>query len=163
MTRKIRYLVLGCCLLGGVLSALSLHNHYSTSATEYCDLSATFNCDLVNRSAYARVFDVPVALLGLLGYLLLFALSLRPGRALAVIRFVAAFIGLSFALYLAYIEAYILAVWCLLCIGSLAAISAITLVSGIGVRQAWTPAAAAPQAREVRPELPNRVGTQEYF
>ncbi len=135
MNRTVRYLLLGCCLLGAILSAISLHNHYSTSATEYCDLSATFNCDLVNRSSYARLFGVPVALIGLLGYVLLFFLSWVQGRLLAALRFGASLIGMGFALYLAYVEAYILAVWCLLCLGSLAAIATITLLSGIGLRR----------------------------
>ncbi len=159
MRPTVRYLLLGCCLLGGTLSAVSLHNHYSTAATEYCDLSATFNCDLVNRSIYARMFGVPVALIGILGYVLLFALSLRTGRRVAVLRFTAAFIGLGFALYLAYVEAYILAMWCLLCIGSMAAISAITLLAGIGVRQAWLLTATTSQANVVRPEQTDRAGT----
>lgn len=134
------YLLLGCCLLGGILSAVSLHNHYSTSATEYCDLSDTFNCDFVNRSSYARLFGVPVALIGLFGYLFLFALSLSTGRLVSAARFVASLIGLAFALYLAYVEAYILAAWCLLCIGSLAAISAIALLAGLGLHHARRPA-----------------------
>jgi uncharacterized membrane protein len=134
----VRYLLLGCCLLGGILSAVSLHSHYSTSSTDYCDLNATFNCDLVNRSTYSEFYGVPVALIGLLGYLLLFALSLRTSRLIAGLRFIASLIGLAFALCLAYVEAYILAVWCLLCIGSLATISAITLLAGIDLRQTWS-------------------------
>jgi vitamin-K-epoxide reductase (warfarin-sensitive) len=163
MKRGARHLLLGCCLLGGILSTVSLHNHYSSSTTGYCDLSATFNCDLVNRSSYALLYGVPVALIGLLGYLLLFAVSLGTSRLLAGFRFVASFIGLAFALYLAYVEAYILAVWCLLCIGSLATIAVITLLAGIGLRQAWSLPAKAPQARVTRPELPKRASTQEYF
>ncbi len=158
----VRYLLLGCCLLGGILSAISLHNHYSTSPTEYCDLSATFNCDLVNRSTYAILYGVPVALVGLLGYLFLFALSFGTSRLLASIRFVASLIGLAFALYLAYVEAYIIAMWCLLCIGSLAAISAITLLAGIGLHQTWSLATPAPQSQATRTKLPDRVGTQGY-
>jgi uncharacterized membrane protein len=131
--RAIRYLMLACCLVGGTLSAVSLRNHYSTSATGYCDLSATFNCDFVNRSTFSEFRGVPVALVGLLGYLLLLVLSARVGRSVTVVRFAAAIIGLGFALYLAYIEAYVLAVWCLLCIGSLAMISAITMLAGVAV------------------------------
>jgi uncharacterized membrane protein len=133
--RAIRYLMLACCLVGGILSAVSLHNHYNTSATGYCDLSATFNCDFVNRSTFSEFRGVPVALVGLLGYLLLLMLSARAGRWVTVLRFAAAIIGLGFALYLAYIEAYVLAVWCLLCIGSLAMISAITMLAGVAVWQ----------------------------
>jgi vitamin-K-epoxide reductase (warfarin-sensitive) len=163
MTRSLRYLLLGFCVLGGTLSAVSLHDHYSTAASEYCDLNATFNCDLVNRSTYSSMFGVPVALIGILGYVLLFALSLRTGRRVAVVRLAAAVIGLAFALYLAYIEAYILAMWCLLCLGSLAAISAITLLSGAGVHQAWKLAVATPQAPVVRAGSGDSVGTQKNF
>jgi uncharacterized membrane protein len=154
------FLLLGCCLLGGVLSAVSLHNHYSASPTDYCDLNDTFNCDFVNRSTYAELRGVPVALVGLLGYLLLFALSLSTSRLIAGFRFAASLIGLAFALYLAYVEAYILAAWCLLCIGSLAAISAITLLAGIGLRPARDFVSTAPHEDGIRSELPNPIDTQ---
>ena len=143
----VRSLLFACCLLGGVLSAVSLHSHYSTSATEYCDLNTTFNCDLVNRSTYSEFLGVPVALIGMLGYILLFALSARRGKWVAVMRLVAALIGLGFALYLAYVEAHILAVWCLLCLGSLAAIAAITMLSAVSLRQGWTADSDSSQAR----------------
>ncbi len=127
----VRFLLLALCIFGAGLSALSLHNHYSVSATDYCDLSQTFNCDLVNRSTYSAVHGVPVALVGFLGYLLLFVLSWRTTGRVAGFRFIASLIGLAFALYLAYIEAYVLAVWCLLCIGSMIAIFGITLLTGV--------------------------------
>ena len=47
--------------------------------------------------------------------------------------------GLAFALYLTYIEAYVLGVWCILCLGSLATILGITVLSAFAV--------GAPQAR----------------
>lgn len=127
----VRFLLLALCIFGAGLSAVSLQNHYATSATDYCDLSQTFNCDLVNRSTYSAVHGVPVALLGLLGYLLLFALSWRSTRWMVRFRFAASVLGLAFALYLAYVEAYVLAVWCLLCIGSMTAIFGITLLTGV--------------------------------
>jgi uncharacterized membrane protein len=37
--------------------------------------------------------------------------------------------GLGFALYLTYIEKFVLATWCILCLSSLAAISAIAILS----------------------------------
>jgi len=133
----IRYLSFGCCTIGAVLSVLSLHSHYGTSATEYCDLSTMFNCDLVNRSVYSQFYGVPVALIGLLGYFLLFGLTARDSRLMTVLRFVASTVGLAFALYLAHIEASVLGVWCLLCIGSLMMVSAITVLTGIALWQTW--------------------------
>ena len=131
----IRFLLLALSIVGAGMSVLSLHGHYATSASEYCDLNETFNCDFVNRSTYSAIHGVPVALVGLLGYFALFACSLRPSRKIAWLRFIAASAGLVFALYLAYVEAYVLAVWCLLCIGSMTCIFGIALFSGIDLFQ----------------------------
>jgi uncharacterized membrane protein len=129
MKSAINIAILVLCIVGALLSGVSLRNHYGTSTTDYCDLNETFNCDLVNRSSYSRVGGIPVALIGLAGYVFLFAISMIHGGAFASLRLLASFVGLGFALYLAYIEAYVLAVWCLLCIGSLVAITGIYALS----------------------------------
>lgn len=134
MTTRTRVAIVLFCLAGAILSAVSLKNHYSTSATDYCDLGEIFNCDLVNRSIYSRFLGVPVALIGLIGYLLLAAAVFVRGTLLAKLRLLAACMGLAFALYLAYIEARILAVWCLLCIGSLICIASATVLCVPAVR-----------------------------
>jgi uncharacterized membrane protein len=117
---------------GIVVSSVSLQHHYAKSKTEYCDFGNTFNCDIVNRSEYSQVLGIPVALIGLLGYGAVLALAtLYRGRKETPQRiFVGAAAGLAFALYLTYIEARVLGVWCILCLSSLAIISAVTLVSG---------------------------------
>jgi uncharacterized membrane protein len=123
-------------VVGMVLSAVSLKNHYSGEKTEYCDLGENFNCDLVNRSVYSRVGPVPVAAIGLVGYAVLFALSrisLSRRRAARTLMLSAALVGLAFCLYLTYIEAYVLAVWCILCLGSLATILGITVLAAVAV------------------------------
>jgi len=43
----------------------------------------------------------------------------------------AAAAGLVFALYLTYIEAYVLTTWCILCLTSLALIASITALVGV--------------------------------
>ncbi|MFB3917843.1 MAG: vitamin K epoxide reductase family protein [Terriglobales bacterium] len=133
-------------LVGIVLSTVSLKAHYSTEESEFCDLSETFNCDLVNRSTYSRIGPVPVAAIGLAGYLFLLVFSRLsvatpksgasnpgqpPRRKRAWILFISSLAGLGFALYLTYIEAYVLVAWCILCLGSLAIIFIITLASGV--------------------------------
>jgi uncharacterized membrane protein len=115
---------------GLVLSAVSLVSHYRTSATEFCDIGDTFNCDIVNRSIYSTIGPIPVAGIGVAGYAALMALAhLARNRRMALTMFVTALVGLAFALYLTYIEAYVLVVWCILCLGSLAMISLVTLLS----------------------------------
>ena len=121
--------------VGMVLSAVSLKNHYSGEKTEYCDLGDNFNCDLVNRSVYSHIGPVPVAAIGLVGYAALFALSRLRQRGAHLLMLLGALAGLAFALYLTYIEAYALGVWCILCLGSLATIVLITALSGAAVMQ----------------------------
>ena len=120
-------------VVGIVLSAVSLKNHYSGVKTEYCDLGDTFNCDLVNRSVYSHMGPVPVAAIGLVGYVALFALSRLRQRGAHLVMLLGALAGLAFALYLTSIEAYVLGVWCILCLGSLAAIVLITALSAVAV------------------------------
>jgi len=60
---------------------------------------------------------IPVSLIGVAGYGLLLTLSTlcrsRPETATRLLM--AASAGLVFALYLTYIEAYVLTTWCILC------------------------------------------------
>jgi len=123
-------------VVGMALSAVSLKNHYSGEKSEYCDLGETFNCDLVNRSVYSHIGPLPVAAIGLVGYAALFVLSRMRRRPATVLMLLGALAGLAFALYLTYIEAYVLGVWCILCLSSLATILAITVLSGVTLARA---------------------------
>ena len=118
-------------VLGIALSSVSLDHHFRKSKTSYCDFGESFNCDLVNRSEYSTVAGVPVALLGILGYaaLLAFATFYREKAETPGILLVASWGGLGFALYLTYVERYVLRVWCILCLGSLAVIMTIAALS----------------------------------
>ncbi len=131
MKLRNRLVIMLLCYCGIALSAASLHSHYAAAATEYCDLNQVFNCDLVNRSKFSELFGIPVALIGLIGYVLLLGITFKKSRAFEFLRFFASFAGLMFACYLAYVEEHILRTWCLLCIGSLFAITGITIFSAI--------------------------------
>jgi len=116
-----------------MVSSISLQRHYAKSATSYCEFGEKFNCDIVNRSEYSSLMGIPVSLIGVAGYGLLLTLStLRRSRAETPTRLLmAAAVGLVFALYLTYIEAYVLTTWCILCLTSLALIASITALAGV--------------------------------
>jgi vitamin-K-epoxide reductase (warfarin-sensitive) len=118
-------------IAGVIVSAVSLQRHYAKSATNFCDFSQKFSCDIVNRSEYSEIMGIPVAGLGVAGYAALLVLStFWRSRAETPTRIlIAALVGLAFALYLTYIEAYVLTTWCILCVGSLVIISLIALLS----------------------------------
>ncbi len=122
---------------GAAVSSVSLYHHYNTSPSSFCDFGATFNCDMVNRSIYSAVFGIPVALIGILGYgvLLVLAALYRAKIEVSLMLLVVSLAGLGFALYLTYIEAFVLVVWCILCLSSLALIAAITVLSSVLVAQ----------------------------
>lgn len=124
-------------VLGIAVSGVSLDAHFRKTKTTYCDFGQSFNCDIVNRSEYSTVAGVPVALIGVFGYaaLLAFSTLYRRKAETPAILAIGSLVGLSFALYLTYVEKYILFTWCILCLSSLAIISIITLFSLLLVRQ----------------------------
>ena len=123
---------------GIAVSSVSLYEHFATSATSFCNFSESFNCDLVNRSAYSTILGVPVALIGMVGYLLVATLA-TVYRRLAetpMLLLIVSVIGLGFALYLAYVEKFVLGVWCILCLTSLGLIAIEVMLSVVAAVKA---------------------------
>jgi len=130
-SRRVFQLIAVLALAGVVVSSVSLHHHYGTSKTSYCDFGESFNCDIVNRSIYSTVLGIPDALIGILGYGLLLGLATfyRAKAETPFMLLIASTAGLGFALYLTYIEKFVLATWCILCLSSLALIFLLTALS----------------------------------
>ena len=76
---------------------------------------------------------IPVAGIGVVGYGLLLVLATAyRSRAKTPMRLLAAAAaGLAFALYLTYVEGFVLDTWCILCLSSLGLIAMITLLAGV--------------------------------
>ena len=121
-----RSIVILLALAGLCVSALALRVHYDTG-TEPCSINDHWDCGIVNHSSYAMFHHVPVAAIGIAGYLVLGVLALARRRILLL---AAALVGLGFALHLSEIEHSVLQVWCLYCVISQAVIALITLLSG---------------------------------
>jgi uncharacterized membrane protein len=123
-----RYILILLATVGIVVSALALREHYRTEDDSPCSINERWDCGIVNHSPYAVVkgTGIPVAVLGMAGYLLMGALAWRHAY-----RFVlaVALAGLAYSLYLARIEAHVLGVWCVYCAISLGVISLITLLA----------------------------------
>lgn len=124
-----RILLALLAFVGIVVSAMALHVHYSTG-TEPCSINERWDCGIVNHSSYAEIAHVPVAAIGILGYLGLAAAALRGWRILFTGL---AMVGCLFALYLSHIEKDVLGVWCLYCV-----ISQILIAVLVVIGLAWT-------------------------
>lgn len=134
-----RKVIFALAVVGIAVSALAWLAHYSAS-TQLYEPNVGWNCGVVNHSRFSMMGAIPMAAIGVGGYLLLALLAWfrRQGWTLLF-----AWIGLGFAVYLSYLEAYVLRAWCLYCVISqcliaLIAILAVIVVVSNGFRQIST-------------------------
>src|SRR5947209_6898771 len=128
-----RWLIALLALAGMVAASLALREHYRTEASP-CSINEKWDCGTVNKSRFAVIGGVPVAEIGIAGYLLLGVLAVaKRWRLLAA----AAVPAMAFSLYLAHIEKDILEVWCIYCVISLGIISLITVLSVVALGMNW--------------------------
>ena len=123
-----KYIFVLLATLGIVVSALALREHYRTEGDAPCSINERWDCGIVNHSPYAMVkgTGIPVAALGIAGYLLMAALAWRRAYRWVL---AAALAGFAYSLYLAHIEAHVLGVWCIYCVISLGTISLINFLA----------------------------------
>ena len=121
-----KYLLLILAVLGVIVSSLALREHYRTYGDSPCSINEHWDCGVVNHSPYAMLRGVPVAAVGIAGYILMGALALLRSYRLLLVP---TFAGLAFSLYLANIEANVLGVWCIYCVISLGIISLMSLLT----------------------------------
>jgi vitamin-K-epoxide reductase (warfarin-sensitive) len=128
-----RWLIALLALAGMVAAILALREHYRTEASP-CSINEKWDCGTVNKSRFAVIGGVPVADIGIAGYLLLAGLAIAKRWRLLAAAVVPAF---AFSLYLAHIEKDILEVWCIYCVISLGIITLITVLSLIALGMNW--------------------------
>lgn len=138
-----KYLVALLAVAGLVVSAMALHVHYmDPSQAPPCAVTEKFDCGAVNHSRFAvfppRTFDeapngghhIPVATVGILGYIAIAAFALAGWRWLA---FQASLIGFLCAGFLSYLEAFVLEKWCIYCLWSQGILTVLVLLTGIAL------------------------------
>ena len=119
-----RWLLILLAVFGIVVSSLALREHYRTDPSP-CSINVKWDCGIVNHSPYATLHGIPVAVIGIAGYLLLGALAFGKKYSW-MLPFVT--IATVFAIHLADIEAFVLGVWCIYCAASLGVITLMTVL-----------------------------------
>jgi vitamin-K-epoxide reductase (warfarin-sensitive) len=119
-----RWVLVVLAVVGIAASSLALREHYRTDASP-CSINERWDCGIVNHSPYALFHGVPVAVIGIAGYLLLGLLAVRKAYAWMLPPVTVASV---FAIHLADIEALVLGVWCIYCAISLGVITLMTLL-----------------------------------
>ena len=139
--QRLQWLLRVLCVAGIGVAGYLTWTHLA-GAEPYCGSSRS--CADVQNSRYAEIGGIPVAVIGLAGYVTILALSLLRGRVntevdlyLPVLSFGAALIGVLYSAYLTYLEAFVILAWCFWCLASAVIISAIWVLSIVDLRKTW--------------------------
>jgi uncharacterized membrane protein len=110
--RRLRIATAALALLGAAVTAYLLQVRTS-GASLAC---ATSGCETVQASRYSEIFGVPVAAIGLGGYLVLLAAAGVTGRAARLAQATLALAALIFSTYLLFVQLHLIGAvceWCL--------------------------------------------------
>ena len=130
--RALRLAVAGLSLVGAGIAAYLVFVRY-TGGTLAC---TTGGCETVQSSEYAEVLGVPVAVIGLAGYLLILASALVPGEVGAAAGAALALAGISFSVYLVYVQVALIDAICQWCIASDAVMAPLFAATALRLRAA---------------------------
>jgi uncharacterized membrane protein len=127
-----RAAAIGVALAGlGIATYLTVV-HYS-GGEPVC--AVAHGCATVQQSDYAVLAGVPVAVLGLVGYLALLVALARDGEAWRTAAAFLSIAGLGFSAWLTYVEVGVLHAICIWCVGSaicMALLTALTVGRMVG-------------------------------
>jgi uncharacterized membrane protein len=86
-------------------------------------------CEKVQTSSYAELAGVPVALIGLIGYLAILGSLLVPGEAGRMGGALLALAGFGFSAYLTYLELFEIDATCQWCVASAVVMTALAVAT----------------------------------
>jgi uncharacterized membrane protein len=155
--RRLRIAIGLICLIGIGIAGYLTYVHYA--GLKVVCLSSG-GCETVQASSYAKLDGIPVAVLGLAGYItILFTLAVRSdlGRSAG---FGVALIGFLFSMYLTYRELFTIKAICQWCVGSATLMTILVVLTAIRVLRDDTLAPAGPPPEPVEADRPGRAHAQ---
>ena len=110
--------ILILCILGTISAVYLTYNHYaSPDEGSFCDFGDTVSCSIVNTSKFSEIFNVPVAIFGLLWLSILFFMTVRAmnkGKEAFTALLLWSLAGLGFVIYFVIAEIILKAI-CSMC------------------------------------------------
>ena len=126
-SRRLTIAIMILCLLGIADAGYLTYVHYE--GLKVVCLSGGGGCETVQASKYAKIGGLPVAVLGLAGYIgILGSLAIKGelGRAAG---FALALVGFAFSMYLTYRELFTIHAICQWCVGSAVLMTLLTILT----------------------------------
>jgi uncharacterized membrane protein len=128
--RRLRIAILVLTLIGIAVAGYLTYVHYE--GLKVLCLSSG-GCETVQASRYAKLDGIPVALLGLIGYIgILGSLAIR-GELGRIAGFAIALTGFAFSMYLTYRELFTIKAICQWCVASAVLMTIIAVLTAIRV------------------------------
>ncbi len=141
--RKLRIAILVLSLIGVAIAGYLTYIHYHGLGSLLClgKSNGHSSCQTVQSSVYAKLDGVPVALLGLLGYIGILGSLILPDEPQRISGFAIALIGFGFSAYLTYRELFTIKAICEWCVSSAVIMTVLAVLTAIRVlREAPSPA-----------------------
>jgi uncharacterized membrane protein len=137
--RWLRVSILVVALIGFLDAMYLTANHY-LGVVPPCFVVQ--GCEQVTTSSYALILGIPVALLGAIYYLVIFALALRFSekkqfRMLQLLHLATA-VGFIMSLWFLYAQAFIIKAWCMYCLGSAGTSILLVTLGALAIHKKWT-------------------------
>jgi uncharacterized membrane protein len=126
--RALRSTGLVLAVLGVAVAGYLVYVHYA-DIEPVCNIA--HGCHKVQTSQYADLAGVPVALLGLIGYVTLLGALLAPGEPARMLAALVALVGFGFSAYLTYRELFTIDAICQWCVASA------ILMTGLAIVCTW--------------------------
>ncbi|MEZ5074306.1 MAG: vitamin K epoxide reductase family protein [Solirubrobacterales bacterium] len=127
-------------LVGIAIAAYLTWVHYE-GISPVC---TTGGCERVQASTYAEIGPIPVALLGLIGYVLIFASLFVGGEIGRALTFMLTLAGFAFSLYLTYLELFVIDAICQWCVASAVVMTLLLVTATVRLLRLAAPDQPAP-------------------
>jgi uncharacterized membrane protein len=127
--RALRAGVALVALAGVAVAGYLTYVHYQPEAL-IC--TASGGCETVQDSSYAELLGIPVALLGLVGYVAVLALLVWDSELARTLAAAIALTAVGFVVYLIVLQAFVIDAWCIWCL-----VNDVVIVPLLAVLTVW--------------------------
>jgi uncharacterized membrane protein len=130
---KLMVAILVFAIIGLIVAAYTTYEHYHGFKGLLCfgAHSGHSSCETVQSSTWSELDGIPVAVLGLVGYVTLLVSLFIRGELARAFGFLVALIGFGFSMYLTYREAFSIHQYCEWCLTSAACMTILMVLTGV--------------------------------
>ena len=134
--RRLRVAAIVLALIGLGIASYLTYVHYE-GIHPVCGLGG--NCEKVQSSEWSKLAGIPVAVLGLIGYAVIFVSLFVPGEEALIVGALTALVGFGFSAYLTYRELFTIDAICPWCVSSAVIMTLLAIVTTARLLRAPAP------------------------